>query len=77
MLNNLNAELERSNVSKKQLAKHIGVTPRALGNKIKGSTQFKRDEMFRIRDKFFPTLGIEYLFHIDTSDDSELEFEEI
>lgn len=62
MLKNLQAEITRSGITSEQLSVEIGVTVRTLRNKISGVTEFQRDEMFKIRDTFFPDLGVEYLF---------------
>lgn len=65
MFNNLNAEMKRSNVSLDALAKELGITNRTMRNKRDGVTQFTRNEMFHIRDSFFKSLGVEYLFYIE------------
>lgn len=77
MFNNLNAEMKRANLKLDDIAKELGVTNRTMRNKRDGVTQFTRTEMFTIRDKFFPNLGVEYLFlKYESLEHSDLEFEE-
>lgn len=65
MLKNLQAEMARSSITVDQIADEISVSVRTVYNKLKCSTEFQRDEMFIIRDTFFPKLGVEYLFTKD------------
>lgn len=77
MLNNLKAEMKRSQISQDTIAKQLDITSRTFRNKVNGITEFTRDEMFRLRDKFFPDLNIEYLFHFDRDVEAEaMQFEE-
>ncbi len=62
MLKNLQAEIARSEITVEEIADAIHVSIRTVHYKIKCVTEFQRDEMFTIRDTFFPKLGVEYLF---------------
>jgi len=67
MFKNLRAEMARlDNVSGKVIADAMGVTAQAFYDKTSGRSEFKRKEMKKIRDKFFPTMTIEYLFYDDS-----------
>jgi len=78
MFNNLNAEFKRSNVSLDSIAQELGVTNRTMRNKKNGITQFTRNEMYMIRDKFFPKLGVEYLFYVERDIAKEaMEFQDL
>ena len=39
-------------MTKKDLAKVLGITPQALGKKMLGKTEFRRDEMQKIKEHF-------------------------
>lgn len=65
MLKNLQAEITRSSLSLDRIAVELDITKRTLSNKINGVTEFNRDEMYQVRDCFFPTLGVEYLFLVE------------
>lgn len=81
MLKNLHAEIARSGATVEQLSGELGVTTRTLKNKLNGVTEFQRDEMYKLRDIFFPTLGIEYLFFVEAEppslENTTIEFEDI
>ena len=62
MFPNLNAEIARANLTKKDFAKKIGIPYDTLKYKLSGKSDFKRNEMFLIRDKLCPHCTLEYLF---------------
>jgi DNA-binding XRE family transcriptional regulator len=62
MFRNLEAEMVRKGVSKKEMAALIGVSYNTIRNKINGKQKFLYDEAFKIREHFFPELSLEYLF---------------
>ena len=78
MLKNLHAEIARSGVTIESMSIELGITTRTLKNKLNGVTEFQRDEMYQVRDIFFPNLGVEYLFYVEpktpTLADSATEF---
>lgn len=73
MLNNLSAEITRSKLSIDHIASELNISPRTLKNKLNGVTEFQRDEMYLLRDKFFPKLGVEYLFYVEPTADEMTE----
>lgn len=62
MFHNLEAEMARTGVTKKDIAACIGKTEKAVSNKMAGITSFTWDEILKIRDSFFASLDINYLF---------------
>lgn len=62
MFPNLNAELARRQWSIKKLAAVSGIKYDTLKNKMAGTTEFKRSEMFSIKSNAFPDKSIDYLF---------------
>lgn len=65
MFRNLEAEMVRKGVSKKEMAALIGVSYNTIRNKINGKQKFLYDEAFKIREYFFPELSLEYLFETE------------
>ena len=67
MFRNLEAEMVRKGVSKKEMAALIGVSYNTIRNKINGKQKFLYDEAFKIREHFFPKLSLEYLFDLKSN----------
>ena len=61
-MDNLRAEMARNRIKHEIVASELNITTRALSNKLNGRSKFTTEEAFKIRDKFFPDLKIEYLF---------------
>ena len=59
---NLKKEMAGADISIEAIAAELKVHRNTVSNKIDGSSKFTIDEAFKIHDKFFPTLGIAYLF---------------
>jgi plasmid maintenance system antidote protein VapI len=64
-LRNLKKEMAGADITVEAVADALKVHRNTVANKIDGSSKFTVDEAFRIRDKFFPKLGLEYLFQND------------
>ena len=62
---NLEAEIARKGVSKKEIAETLGVRLATVYNKLKGKCPFTLDEAFKIRNKHFPDFTLEYLFYTE------------
>lgn len=62
MFNNLNAEMARNGVTKKDIAKLLGVRYATVIDKTNGKSRFYYDEVLKIQKEFFPNCTIEYLF---------------
>lgn len=61
MFPNLRAEMARLRMSLKDLADETGIGYESLKNKINGLTEFRRDEMIKIK-RVFPECTMDYLF---------------
>ena len=61
MFANLYAEMKKRKITQVKLSAYLGITNRAFNMKIKGGN-FTSDEMFAIKEKFFPDKSLEYLF---------------
>lgn len=62
MYPNLEAEMARNNVRNEDIAKAIKKDERTIRNKRSGVTDFTWNETLIIRNVFFPSLQLEYLF---------------
>ncbi|MCR2045524.1 helix-turn-helix transcriptional regulator [Anaerosalibacter massiliensis] len=62
MYKNLEAEMVRRGITRKDLAKSLDVRYATIIDKLKGRYSFTLDEAFKIKNKYFPTLSFEYLF---------------
>ncbi len=72
MFPSLNAEMARYGIKKKDLAKLLGVTEKTARGKLSGKAYFTSKEMKKIRDGFFPSLTIDYLFFDGSSRSSKV-----
>lgn len=61
-LKNLKREMAASDVTVEAIADAIKVHRNTAANKIDGVTKITFDEAVAIRDKFFPGIGLEYLY---------------
>ena len=68
MFPNLNAEMARQKLTIKALSELSGINYESLKNKVNGTTEFKRSEMYAIKKRAFPTLNIDYLFAEETEE---------
>lgn len=64
MYKNLEAEMVRKGITRKDLAELLDVRYATVVDKLKGKFSFSLDEAFKIRNKYFPDLSIEYLFEV-------------
>lgn len=65
MYTNLQAEMVRNNIKRKDFAAFLGVRQATICDKMNGKYSFKLSEAFKIKNKFFPDLTMEYLFKND------------
>lgn len=65
MLNNLEAEIVRKKINKKDVAKSINKTYITLMQKISGKYPFTYAEAVQIQETFFPDCDIKELFKSD------------
>lgn len=59
---NLRAEMARENITQKSLASKLEVTERTVNSWLNGDGNPKVDQCFYIRDNFFPSMTVDYLF---------------
>lgn len=64
MYKNLEAEMVRKDITRKDLAELLNVRYATIVDKLKGRSSFTLDEAFKIRDEFFQNFSIEYLFEV-------------
>lgn len=62
MLCNLRAEMQRSNLSARDIARVIDKTERSARDKITGRAVFTLPEALKVRDTYFAGMPLEYLF---------------
>ena len=58
---NLAAELARHEITQEEVARAIGKTPETVSRWMTGKNGMPVEKIMEIRDKFFPTLSIDYL----------------
>ena len=69
MFRNLLMEIAGSHMLKKDLATQLGISVKALGNKLNGKNEFTRKEMICICKLFSRSMS--YLFDDDATDTDE------
>lgn len=62
MYHNLEAEIARNEIKRKDVAEALGISEKTLYNKIHGESEFSISECLTIKDMFFPELELEQLF---------------
>ncbi len=63
MLKNLKAEMTRNGVRDVQIATLVNCSDRTIRAKLEGeNSEFTFSEAEKIRDKYFPSMRLEYLF---------------
>lgn len=63
MYQNLKAEMTRYGVSNSDLASCLSINPQTVSNRINGNgAEFNFGECVKIRDTYFPSMRLEYLF---------------
>ena len=60
---NLEAEMARKGLLKKDIAETLGVRTATVYDKLKGKHPFTFDEALKIKNKYFPEFTLEYLFY--------------
>lgn len=65
MYRNLEAEMARKGITRKDISSFLNVRYATVVQKLNGKYGFKLDEAFIIKKKFFPDLSLEYLFQTD------------
>lgn len=72
MYRNLEAEMARHGVKRKDLAELLGVRYATIIDRLNGKYRFYYDEAYKIKKEYFPDLEIEYLFSNEESATQEV-----
>lgn len=64
-LNNLRGEMVKEGIKQYEVADFLGMTASNFNRKLAESVPFTRDEMFAIRDRYFPGVTVDHLFQSD------------
>lgn len=67
MIHNLKSEMARRGIKNSDIATAIGANEKTFRNKLFGVTSFNFKETKIIRDQFFPTESLAYLFEEDST----------
>lgn len=62
---NLEAEMTRKRISRRDVAELLGVTYRTIHSRFNGESEWTLSECLKIRDTYFPDMRLEYLFTAD------------
>lgn len=65
MYRNLEAEMVRHDINRKDIAKFLNLRYATIVQKLNGTYPFKLNEAMLIKKEFFPNLTMEYLFHAE------------
>ena len=65
MYKNLEAEMTRLGISRKEISKLLNVRYATVIWKLNGKSRFFYDEAIAIKKAFFPNSSVEYLFDTD------------
>jgi Trp operon repressor len=66
---NLEIEMLRSDMTRRKLAKQIGVSYNTISNKINNLKPFTREEMFQIKEILKSKLSLDLLFKLEEVED--------
>lgn len=59
---NLKAEMARNNITGETISQFLEIHRNSFYNKVNGDSSFSVNEAIKIQNRFFPDLGIDYLF---------------
>lgn len=71
MLKNLQAEMKRNGISNADLQAILSCSPKTVTNKLNAHTPLSIWDAIKIRDTFFPSMDLEYLFSKEPSPQPE------
>ena len=74
MYRNLEAEMTRQGITRKNLATVLNLRYGTVVEKLNGKYEFKLNEAFIIKKKIFPNLDFEYLFQKEEDEAKQLNF---
>lgn len=67
-VNNLEAEMKRSKISRSDIAKLLGRSYRTIHSRFNGESKWEYAECVKIRDTYFPDKPLDYLFATETKE---------
>lgn len=70
-VDNLEAEMKRKKISRRDIANLLGLSYRTIHSRFNGDSEWGYSECVKVRDSLFPNEELSYLFQ--TSEDSESE----
>lgn len=59
---NLKGEMAKKGVTIEEISKLLQIHRNSVANKINGDSAFTIDEAFKIKNRYFPMLSLNYLF---------------
>lgn len=62
---NLEAEMKRKRISRKNIADLLGVSYRTIHSRFNGESEWRYSECVKVRDTYFPDKTLDYLFATD------------
>ena len=65
MYNNLKSEMTRHGIQLSKIQRLLGIAETTVRHKINGKSDFSVTEAFKVRNAFFPSMTLEYLFAYD------------
>lgn len=65
MLANLRAEMQKKQITQREIANFLNLDEKTISKKMNEKNDFTRSEMYAIRDKFFATEDMACLFASD------------
>lgn len=65
MYANLEGELRKKNITRQMIANDMKLNVSTVSRKLTENGRLKLNEAYKIRDLYFPSLSIEYLFATD------------
>ena len=70
-MKNLMAEMARTGVTTNDIRSLLGCSSKTIRNKLNEKSEFTFGQAYMIRDAFFPTYDIRYLFALDKDTQKE------
>ena len=61
MYKNLQAVMAKENITQREIAEYLGIHENSMGNKVSGKTPFTIEEVFKMKERFFPQYDIQFL----------------
>lgn len=68
----LAGEMAKKGIKRKQMSELLGISDKALRNKLDGKTAFTLPEADKIQDTFFPYIEIKRLFGAEDPEEQEV-----